>query len=326
MLWRFFRILILVIAGLAFLFLLYPENVEMFEVYKTRLKELRFGNRQTENRQKYFKDAEERTSKAAQEAEERASKAADNVSSGRYESQPNHRNAIPSANPNKELGTIDPKTVVSKDATYVSLVNAGWTTIIDSKGHTNSTFGNFVNQLEGVTVYGNGSGATFIILDDEQYTLSFKSSGEPINVDVRRGKQEEPKERFVYNDLNIPRLATILLRAHGETIGELSWGFIGGPDSLKSITPTSHTVGPSAKLLEPPRVKVEVSQSQQLRLITIVVFPVGSPLKSIRYSLDGTVYKPYAGPFMVDPKISPVIYTIADDENGNRSAPSFPIK
>jgi pimeloyl-ACP methyl ester carboxylesterase len=205
---------------------------------------------------------------------------------------------------------------------YVTVGGVNQIIVTDSAGNSNEPIPDspFGATLSDVT-YDLGLNSVSIVTSTAQdYTLKFASKGEPITIQALRGVgTEAPTQAIRYLDLNLPSgtMASLSLSANG--IADLVWDADGDGVYESTISPTASLIGALAIDVNPPTLTTSGEPDHTHVRVTISAQDSESGLGPLRYSLDGTHYQFYAGPFVVDPLQTPVVYAFADDLAANRS-------
>jgi hypothetical protein len=205
---------------------------------------------------------------------------------------------------------------------YVTVGGVNQIIVTDSEGNSNEPIPEspFGARLPDVTYDLGLNSVSVVTSTDQNYTLKFVSKGEPITIQALKGVGTEvPTQAIRYLDLNLPTgtIASLSLSANG--IADFVWDADGDGVFESTISPTASVIGALAADVTPPTLTISGQSDHTQVLVTISAQDSESGLGVLRYSLDGTHYQLYAGPFAVDPLQTPAIYAFADDLAANRS-------
>jgi hypothetical protein len=167
-----------------------------------------------------------------------------------------------------------------------------------------------------------GKETTQIVMPARQnYTLSFRSSGEPIHITLVEGESDVMPQRAVrYVDLVLPVNAAAMLRFTSKGVEPLRYDR-DGDGIYESISLATFDVsGSEARDITAPVVKLSARLEGGKTKVTIKATDNGSGVKAIYYSLDNKKYQTYVRPLVFDSDTKPLVSAFADDRVGNRSA------
>lgn len=168
-----------------------------------------------------------------------------------------------------------------------------------------------------------GDGVVRVVLpapdQNDAYTLEAVATGAPAAVELYFGTGDHARQIIRYRDLDLASGARVRLVLAPQGPGPLLADPMGNGTFGTTITPTASASGPGADDLDGPLLDARGTVQPGGVLVTITASDAGSGVAAVSYSLDGTIYRPYAAPVVVDPSLHPVVYAFADDKNGNRS-------
>lgn len=228
---------------------------------------------------------------------------------------------------------------------YLTLDGATQVTVHDEAGHsTDDVPGTFGGDLPEVGMYVLADNLHMLTIPLERsYLVTFRTTAEPLGVELIIGTGSTATEVIRYSRLPSPDLVgTLLLKlpptpnlragtaaSVASPAVELRFDSDGDGIFETLVPPTVSVSGPAANDLEPPRLTAEPSLQPTpggLRLrVALTAEDGGSGVKALYSSLDGTNYHPYSGPVDIDPVQSPVLYAFADDHLMNRRVLVYPL-
>ncbi len=216
------------------------------------------------------------------------------------------------------------------EAYYVKLRGVDDILVTDAFGKDTSQPGKiaFHHALQGeVDVAYMGENAAMITLpvempDNQTYTATFKSVGQPILIESIKGVGNAPEtatQIVRYLDINLPTGTTMMLKFTSQGVEDMRYDADGDGVFEATVKPTASVTGTLVQDIEGPDVTFSEQVRGMKRLVTINTADSGSGVLAVRYSLDGKQFQPYTQPLLVDPAQNPAIYVIADDNVGNRA-------
>ena len=159
-----------------------------------------------------------------------------------------------------------------------------------------------------------------IVSTGQDFTFKFRSTGRPMWLDLVRGVgNTRPDLAVRYLDLDLPRGTWALLKLAPAGLEDLRVDADGDGNFETTVRPTGSAGGASARDTHGPVIAFNSAARGANSVLVTLRAEDPSGVKSLRYSLDGTHYKPYGGHFEVDPARVPEVWAFADDELGNRS-------
>lgn len=226
----------------------------------------------------------------------------------------------------QETSAIPP----SGPAYYVTVTGAADLTISDSQGHSTSTTSPTTRLEPEVTYYGLGADSHLLVLpSDQNYTITWSAGSNPLAVDVALAKGDTPLQAVRFRDLVLPGGGTAQLTlapfAEAEARDPARNAVLRHDQDSDgtfetTLAPTVAVRDTAAQDVEPPVVMVTASGEAASQTVTITAHDADAGVSRILYSLDGTHYQPYTGPFTVDATQTPAVYAFADDAVANRAS------
>jgi len=211
----------------------------------------------------------------------------------------------------------------SESAYYLQVVGNGSIVVSDSAGKSATLTNDGVGpDIPGMNAYLMGDKAFMLVLaTDQTYTVTLQSENEPLFISITKGTEESTSQALRYQDLNLPPSVKALLSFTPQGVDLLRYDGNGDGTFETVVNPTALVAGTAAQDTEAPVLTVaENRQSQNVTVVTVSATDVGSSVKKVSYSLDGTNYQTYSGTFSVDPYRTRKIYSFAEDNVGNRSS------
>jgi pimeloyl-ACP methyl ester carboxylesterase len=224
--------------------------------------------------------------------------------------------------PGADVSTsTDTEEVAAQPHYYVKLQGAGAVTLTDSGGIALTPFADDPNAgMPGVSVYVTGDKSMLAILPrTDTYEFVLTVGNMPVALEVRTGTDIETSQAVRYVDLNLPAGTKVKIQTTPQGIGILRYDSDGDGTYETPVTPTASVTGAAAQDTEAPSVTVSSTAQGGNSLITITSADAGSGVAETRFSLNGTDFQTYAGPFTVNRYQAPAVYAFADDKAGNRS-------
>ena len=215
---------------------------------------------------------------------------------------------------------------------YVTITGGGHITVADDFGNSNTPLvssargneiGNFIApKVPNVSVDVLGKERVQIVMPSRQnYTLSFRSSSDPISITLIEGESDATPQRAVrYVDLVLPANAPAMFRFTSKGVEPLRYDRDGDGIYESIALATVDVSGSEARDVTPPVVKLSARLEGEKKKVTIKANDSGTGVKIIYYSLDNKRYQPYLRPLVLDAGNNPSVSAFADDRVGNRSA------
>jgi hypothetical protein len=212
-------------------------------------------------------------------------------------------------------------------AYYVTIGPVYYVTVDDAFGNNNNPIGDMAFQVPGAPLTRNGEKDWSVIIgEDAVITLTFQSDGGPVDIEIINGVgNRAPRQAVRYLNVTLPVCARAQLAFTGHGIPELRY------DSQKSgvfdatVAPTVNLTGQAALDVDGPDVVFSTSFNGKLTVVSITAIDHQSGVKSVDYSLDGSNWLPYTGPFSVNGSKVPLIFALAQDNAGNRTTAPFAV-
>jgi photosystem II stability/assembly factor-like uncharacterized protein/pimeloyl-ACP methyl ester carboxylesterase len=205
---------------------------------------------------------------------------------------------------------------------YVTMTGATNVTAADSLGNNTA-------PVDGTVIHGTIPGVTTSMLDedtfflamsvDKSYRITFLTGSSPLVIELTKGTAVDTAQAIRYVDLILPANVTAMLKITPQEIEDLRYDKDGDGIFESTISPTASVSGIAAQDTAPPSVSVTGVSQQTNAVVTVTSTDSGSGVKAVYYSLDGTQFQPYIGPFSVDLFNAPLVYAFADDNVANRS-------
>lgn len=219
------------------------------------------------------------------------------------------------------VGSLEPEEPPAQPHHYLKVEGCGSLTITDSHGNTLTPFtGEPSVGIPDVSAYVLGEKSLMAILPlTETYDIVISIGNSPISIDVRVGTDLETSQAIRYTDLNLP--AGVKARLHITPQGiEILRADMNGDGTFETpINPTASVTGLAAQDTEPPSVNISGQTQGNHSLINITSLDSGSGVKATKFSLDGTSFQSFTGPFIVNPFMGPSVHAFSDDNVANRS-------
>jgi hypothetical protein len=158
---------------------------------------------------------------------------------------------------------------------------------------------------------------------DKTYTVTFQTGDGACELDLVRGLNNAVPDLAVrYNDLLLPAGSTAMIKVTPRGIEPLRLDKDGDGTFESVVPPDAAVSGGAANDTRGPTLCFGQSERGGATFVTIGAAD-SSGVRAIYYSLeapsqDRMSFQPYAGPFRVDPRSTPVITAFADDKIGNR--------
>jgi hypothetical protein len=207
---------------------------------------------------------------------------------------------------------------------YLGIANFERLVVSDAHGNTDRLYEEEVafQTVQSVSYNPFGTGDTGVMVVapvGETYTFKFKPSG-IMRLDLVRGVDNtHPDVAVRYLDLNLPRGTWALLKLTPAGIEDLRVDMNGDGNFETTISPTASANGPEARDWRGPVIRFDAATRGTGVLLLTINAEDPSGVRRLIYSLDGTRFSPYAGPFEVNPARVRKVWALADDGLGNRS-------
>lgn len=213
----------------------------------------------------------------------------------------------------------------SSPAWYLSFYDFDLLEVSDSKGHTDRLYEQevmlkTVEDASYESLCPDTNCLMVIVSTGENFTFKFKSTGRPVRLDLVRGVgNTHPDVAVRYRDLNLPRGTWGLLKLTPVGLEDLRVDADGDGRFETTVRPTGAAGGLAAHDTHGPDITFNGQTRGTGSVLTTLRAEDPSGVESLRYSLDGTRFYPYKGPFEVDPVRVREVWAFADDRLGNRS-------
>jgi pimeloyl-ACP methyl ester carboxylesterase len=158
-----------------------------------------------------------------------------------------------------------------------------------------------------------------LVPDTGDFELQLTASELPLSLEIREGTTLETTDAIRYLDAAIPADALLTMSLGESTVGPLYIDHEGDGSSESMLPPTIVLSGPEAADVDPPTVQMTSTIAGSQTEVSLSATDSGSGLAAIYYSVDGTSYARYEGPFAVDGSHETMLTVFADDQAGNRS-------
>jgi pimeloyl-ACP methyl ester carboxylesterase/protocatechuate 3,4-dioxygenase beta subunit len=207
-------------------------------------------------------------------------------------------------------------------AYYLTILGTGAVTIADGLGNTTDTIsGTLTSPVPNITYTPLSEQQHVAVLQtDQSYTVTFRAGATPLLVTVTRGTGNSADQATRFLDVNVPASTTLRLAITPQGVEPLRADSDGNGSFETALNPSVAITGAAANDLTPPQIVVSHTGSLDRATVALAVTDDDAGVKRTFYSLDGTTYTPYTGPFEVESIRSPVVYAFADDNAGNRSS------
>lgn len=207
---------------------------------------------------------------------------------------------------------------------YLGIANFERLVVSDSHGNTDRLYEQEVafQTVQSVSYNpfgGADDGVMVVAPTDEAYTFKFKPAG-IMRLDFVRGVDNtHPDVAVRYLDLKLPRGTWALLKLTPVGIEDLRVDMNGDGDFETTVKPTASASGPEARDWRGPSIRFEAAARGTKVLLLNINAEDPSGVRRLIYSLDGTHFRPYAGPFEVNPAQVRKVWALAEDGLANRS-------
>ncbi len=225
-----------------------------------------------------------------------------------------------------------PLQIKGEEGYYLSISGVERIFVTDAHGNSNSQIEgtSFARLVPSVDILRGGDKSFQLnfpaeLLPEDNFTITFRESGEPILLEIVRGVGNAPEalvESIKYLDLNLPAGVTAQIKVTPEGVENLHYDGDGDGIFESTVEPTASVKGDLAKDVSGPLVTFSEKVQGTKRLVSVTTEDEAG-VKSVRYSLDGTRYQPYTRPLLINPAQNPAIYIIADDNLANRASSTY---
>jgi pimeloyl-ACP methyl ester carboxylesterase len=217
--------------------------------------------------------------------------------------------------PGLQLNQKTTKTMEGVDSYYLSIYGMNPETLKKSL----PIIGSFTNSDSYFDVWMIGENDAQIIIDPtETYEVNFNSIGQPMRIEILKGKTNtEATEAVRYLDVNLPAGTKVLLNFSANGVENLKYDIDGDGVFESEILPTTAVSGTNALDNKAPTVAFNYQILTQT--VSISAADTESGTRRIYFSINGTNFLEYSQPITVNPAINPRIYAFAEDNAGNRS-------
>jgi len=206
---------------------------------------------------------------------------------------------------------------------YITAFNTGFISVSDSADNESKILDDtFASTIPGVSYESIGDNSLAITMPTNQgYTLNFKSSGKPVFLEIVKGiGNKTPDIAIRYQDLASPANINVMLKITPNGVEDLRYDADGDGVFESIIAPNVSVSGTAASDITPPTVSINSTLLQGQTTISITATDAGSSVKHVLYSLDGTNYRTYSTPFILNACQYHSIQAFADDNVANRSS------
>ena len=219
---------------------------------------------------------------------------------------------------------------VSHPYNYVTVSGAESLTVEDSAGNTTGApFQLFGSSIPGVSAYTLGENTSQLNIPtsaSQDYELFFEVGDRPISVEIRVGTGDTTTRSVRYRDVMLPEGADVQLSLTPDGPQALAYDADGDGTFEGSVSPTVDVSGEDAGDQEGPVITItETTKGATSSLVSLSAVDEGSGVGVLFYSLDGSRYQEYTGPFVADPTLTPTLYAFVDDLVANRSTLVHPL-
>ncbi len=215
-----------------------------------------------------------------------------------------------------------------EEARYVSVANATDLAVRDEAGDSTSPDPTslLAGTVPGVSVtFASASSALAILPTKGRFTTTFTMTDRPLLIEVRRGTGERTVSAQRYLDVDVAAGVTGRLVSSSTGTAPLELDIDGDGTFETTVDPTVAVTGDDAADITPPVVTL-VRDPLGGHQVELEATDAGTGVRQVRYSLDGTTFGAYSGPFTADPASVARVVVIADDDVGNRAVETFPLR
>jgi len=181
-----------------------------------------------------------------------------------------------------------------------------------------------IGSVPGVTLFSMAADAKMISLPvsaTEQYTITFNVNDEPLALRIVKGENNvRPTDVIHYLDIDLPAgvLAKLVVSPAG--FENLRYDSDGNGTYDASVSPTIVLSGSAALDITAPTLAfAESPQSPTVAQVSITAADIGTGVRDVNYSTDGSQFQAYTSALSLDPTQTPFISAFATDSAGNRS-------
>src|SRR5262249_37953540 len=168
----------------------------------------------------------------------------------------------------------------------------------------------FLGTVPGVSTYSLGARIEQLIVPATgAYSITFRTADEPLALAVTLGTNITTTRAVRYQDLSLPAGVTATLTLTPQGPSALRYDANGDGNFETTVSPTVSVSGPQANDVVPPEITVGTTNihSPTLR-VSLTAQDSGSGVQRLLYSLDGTHFQPYTGPFQANMVATPTLY------------------
>jgi Tol biopolymer transport system component len=196
-------------------------------------------------------------------------------------------------------------------------------TITDGFGHTTAPISETIaGDIPGVTYSFLGTDSHLAVVPkaaDKTYTVTLRSGATPLALTLTEGTGITATQAIRYRDLALPVNVVAMLQITPQGIGLLRYDSDGNGSVETTVMPIIAVHGAAANDLNAPTIAMNKMGQLSALHITLSAQDVGSGVRALYYSLDGTNYRQYTAPLQIDATQTPNLYVFADDNVANRS-------
>lgn len=213
-----------------------------------------------------------------------------------------------------------------KPAFYLQVTGVESVTVTDAFGDSTNDLGDtpMLKNVPGVTTYIRGEKSFLVIVDSEQdYTVTFRSGTDPIALEITKGTDVTTTMAIRYQDLSLPEGVGAMLKIGPDAsmgVERLTLDSDRDGTFETEVTPTVEVEGPDAEDVEAPTIEFRSAVRRGKVLVDITAEDMGTGVKALFYSLDGTRFFRYTGTVRLRPAKTLVVHAFADDNVANRSS------
>lgn len=207
---------------------------------------------------------------------------------------------------------------------YLTVYGAAGIDVADSDGNsTTRLVGGFPQGVPGVDLYRIGEAAAMALLpadDPRTFTLTFRPTGGAVTVELVTGPDNVTPDAVTrFRDVTVPAGGVARLTFPPGAAAVLQLDRDGDGAFEAAVAPTSTAAGAAVTDRTAPAVTFGVVPTAAGGRVTLTAADAGSGVAAVSYSLDGSTYQPYSGPFDAP---AGRVWAFADDAAGNRSDPT----
>jgi hypothetical protein len=219
------------------------------------------------------------------------------------------------------MATNDTSETPSQPAHYIRIFGVTSVLVEDSFGNSNAPVDEiFIGRIPGVTYQALGDKAFLVITpSDQTYTLTLDVGTEPIAIELIKGTSTETTQAIRYQDLQLPAGVKAKFQITPQDLSMLHYDGDGDGTFETPVMPTVSITGVAAEDTAPPVLSASQSVEGSSVVVTLAASDLGSGVKAIYYSTDGTNYRTYEEPIILSLSQKLLLYYFADDNLANRS-------